>query len=514
VVGVLTSSPATPDYPFREDERPAMPGGPFVPRHSRGRKVGYAVTGLTIALLGTFANNLVSTNLAAIAGDYGLYQAEATWLTVAFTGMSASASLFVIKGRQQFGIDRIIKALLGLYLATALLQLLVPDFATAMLTRAANGLVTSTATAMAVYYVLEILPPRARPLAVVIVIGCSQISAPLARMVPVELLTEHINHGQHLFDVAVPLVELALILAWPLPPTPTSNVFERADVLTVALLLPALLLLVAVLGLGRVRWWVDTPWLGWLLVFAVPLLAGGILLELSRRRPALWIGWMTHGDMLRFAAVSFVERIALAEQSVGAVGLLSSAGLNNDQLHGLFGVVALAMLAGIATAALTLSQKTIPFQIVAALLIIGGAAWLDGFSGGETRIRELMLSQAMIGFGTTLFVGPALLFGILRVIEAGPQMLLSMVMVFGFTQNIGALTGNALLASLQYGFAQDHAQTLVAGLPDPVALAGVGGQATILATLDIFRLVAGVSVIAALFVAIAALRARFTERRS
>lgn len=491
-----------------------MPGGPFVPRHSRPRKIGYAVTGLAIALLGTFANNLVTTNLAPIAGDYDLYQAEAAWLTVAFTGMSASASLFVIKGRQQFGIDRIIKVLLGLYLATALIQLLLPDFATAMLTRAANGLVTSTATAMAVYYILEILPPKARPLAVVIVIGCSQISPPLARMVPVELLTENINQGQHLFDVAVPLIELALIVAWPLPPTPTSPVFERADVLTVALLLPALLLLVAVLGVGRARWWIDTPWLGWLLVFAVPLLAGGVLVELSRQRPALWIGWMTHGDMLRFAAVSFVERIALAEQSVGAVGLLSAAGLGNDQFHGLFAVVALAMLAGIATAALTLSQKTIPLQIVAALLMIGAAAWLDGFSGSETRIHQLLLSQAMIGFGTTLFVGPALLFGILRVMEAGPRMLLSMVMVFGFTQNIGALTGNALLASLQYGFAQDHMQMLTAGLPGPSGLATVGPQANILATLDIFRLVAAIAAISALLVTLATLRARFTERRT
>ena len=45
--------------------------------------------------------------------------------------------------------------------------------------------------------------------------------------------------------------------------------------------------------------------------------------------------------------------MALSEQSVGAVGFLQAMGLNNDQMHGLFAVVLLGCLIGIAVSALT-----------------------------------------------------------------------------------------------------------------------------------------------------------------
>jgi len=503
-----------PSYTFREDERPKVPGAPYFARHTRGRKIGYFCNGVLLALLGTFANNLVTANLQAVGGEYGLYSAEASWLTVAFTAMSASSALFVIKGRQQFGIERIIKTLLVGCVVAAALQLTAPCVATALLTRAVTGFTTSTGVAMAVYYVLEVLPAAKRLAAPVIILGCLQISTPLARLVPVELLTADSALGQRLMDLAVPLIELTLVLCWPLPPTPTTRVFEWADLLSVALLAPGLILLVTVLALGRVRWWSDTPWLGWFAVFAVPLLAVGVLVELGRRNPALWIGWMTHGDMLRLAAVAFFERIAVSEQTVGAVGLLSAAGLGNDQFHGLFAMVALGMVAGILTAVLTIGIQAIPFQVTAAMLAIGLAGWLDSFSGGETRMHELLFSQMLIGFGTTLFVGPALMFGISRMVQAGPQFLLSMIMVFSFTQNVGALTGNALLSSLEYGFAQSHAIAMLDGSGRIAADANfASAQATLLATLDVFRVVVVIALAGALFVVAAAIRAHLMKSR-
>ena len=113
---------ATQSWQFAQSEQPGMPGGPYVPAHPTSRKIGYVVVGVTIALLGTFGNALVSDNLNAVAGEYGLYPAEASWLTIAYAGMSASASLLVIKGRMQFGIDRVVKALLVFYAAAALLS--------------------------------------------------------------------------------------------------------------------------------------------------------------------------------------------------------------------------------------------------------------------------------------------------------------------------------------------------------------------------------------------------------
>ena len=514
-------SGADGDYQFAKNESPAMPGGPFTPSHPASRKAGYPATALALALFATFGNSLVSNNSSQVSGQLGLYSAEGTWLTVAYTGMSASASLFLIKGRQQFGIARIIKYLLAFYALASALELILPGFATAIIGRCANGLVTATGVALGVYYMLEVLPAAKRPAAIPIILGCVQMGGPLARLVPVELLTDHSNFGLHLINIAIPVIELAMILTWPLPPTPTYRVFEWQDVFTVLLLLPGLVLLVGVLALGRVHWWIDTPWLGWMLVFAIPLLALGVLYELSRARPALWIGWMSRGDMARFAAVAFFERIALAEQSYGAVGLLSDAGLNDDQLHGLFVVVLIAMLAGLVIVVATLSVKAIPFQIIGAMLLIAIAAWTDSFSNGNTRIHELLPTQAMVGLGTTLFVGPALLYGVLHVMKAGPQFLLSMIMIFSFTQNVGSLVGSALLSSYQYVHSQDHERVLAdsislanplvaarvksashaamaltpdAGASDAAGAASVGGpadeQANVLGFVDVFRLVA------------------------
>ena len=496
--------PAKPQYRFRKEERPAVPGGAYTPWHPLSRRAGYAFTALILSVLSTFGNGLVGDNLNYVAGGYGCDSAEAIWLNIAYTGMSASASLFVVKGRQQIGIEPIVQTLLSIYILAAAVELLFPSFATALVARCLNGLATSTGVAMATYMLLQVFPKKLQAAAVPIILGGAQLGPPLARLVPVELLVRNGNFGLHLINLAVPAVELALILIWPLPPALTAKVLSRLDILTVALLLPALVLLVGVLALGRTLWWTDTPWLGWMLAGAVLLAALGLVVELNRSRPTLWIKWMLRGDVLRFVIIAFVERIAVAEQSTGAVGLMSSAaGLNDDQLHGLFIAVIAAMVLGIVTAAGLLSIKAIPWMVTVALIMIAVGAGLDSLSNASTRPQDLLLSQAMIGFGTTLFVGPALLFGITRVLSSGPQYLVTMIMLFSFTQNIGSLAGSALIGSMQYVYSREASTVLSEDLRalDPQvqqqveANAGLvaeaeNQQANTIGYLDAFRVVA------------------------
>jgi hypothetical protein len=524
-------------YRFRESERPTMPGAPFMPPHPTARKVGYALIALTLSTFGTFANSLLTNNTAYVAGGFGLTSAEASWLSVAYLGLGASANLFVIKGRVQFGISRILKCGLALYAIAALLAVIEPGFWTAIFARAANGFITSTGVAMSIYYLLEVLPPKARPAAIPIVLGCVQMATPLARFIPVDVVTAYHNRGMHLIAMGVALVQIAMVTAWPLPPTPTQKTIEWRDGVTAALLLPALVLGVGVLGLGRVYWWTDTPWLGWMLICAVSLLAVGVLHEYRREQPMLSLGWIGRADVLRFVGIALIERITLAEQSFGAVGLLSAAGLNSDQFHGLFLVVVLAEIAGIVTAVVTLSEKAIPYQVIAALSFIAVAGWIDSFSNDLTRMPQLLMTQAFIGFGTTLFVGPALLFGVLRVLRTGPQYLVSMVMLFSFTQNAGSLAGTALVSSYQYAQQNEHmvvitgsldatntglarriaasAAALSASIVDPLARTANGvaavnraavSQGAILGYLDAFRLISAICVAAIVATLIATMR--------
>jgi len=224
-------------------------------------------------------------------------------------------------------------------------------------------------------------------------------------------------------------------------------------------------------------------------------------------------------------------RLALAEQTYGSVGLLTSAGLTNDQLRDLFAWVLLAMVLGLATTILTLTPARIPYLIISAALLIALGAWMDTHSTNVTRSPQLIWSQCLIGFGTMLFIGPALAFGFLRMLERGPSHLVTFIVLFSTTQNIGGLAGSALLGSYQVISTRNHAlalaeqavpadplvaariQTGVQGLSavitDPAGRATQGAgllsqalqrEATILAFNDVFRLVAVLALITALYV--------------
>ena len=329
-----------------------------------------------------------------------------------------------------------------------------------------------------------------------------------------------------------PLTDLYLRLAQALGRIGhPEEVFAPLDALTIPLATAGLLLLCQVIGQGRSLWWSDTPWLGVALALSIPLLTAAFLIETGRKNPLVHFEWIGSWGILRFAAVALVLRLALAEQTYGAVGLLTLGGLNNDQLRILFAMVAIAMIAGIIVAALTLSERRLPWQVLVAALIIAGGAWIDSDATNLTRPAQLMLSQAMIGFGTTLFVGPALLYGFLRMIRRGGDHLVSFVVTFSITQNVGGLMGSALLGSMQTIWARNAANilsadmlgsdpqtaarlssgaaTLAGALVDPAQRAGQGAgllgqamarEAAIIAFTDTFRLVAMLALAIALFI--------------
>jgi len=526
------SVPSNADtYQFSPEERAVLPGAPFAARHSGLRQTAYAGTALLIGVCSTFPNALVTVNVGTISGSLGLYIVEASWLPAIYVAMNATGNLTLIKARAQFGIPAVMYALLTGYSVAALLQLAFPSFASAIVIRAINGMTAAGLVTLTIYYLIEVFPRRLLPLAPIIGIGLAQLGTPLARLVPVELLAINSWRGLCLIELAVALGILALLLAFPLPPSQRTKAFEPLDLVTIGLIVPAMLLLCGVLGVGRVAWWTDTPWLGWALTAAVPLFAVAVLIEKHRARPLLQLGWLGSVDILRFAAVALLVRLALAEQTYGSVGLLTSGGLTNDQLHTLFVIVAVAMVLGTACAALTFSEGRLPWQVLIASLIIALGAWLDSGATNVTRPPQLYLSQALIGFGTTLYVGPALTYGLLRMLSRGADVFVSFVVLFSVTQNVGGLLGSAILGTYQYMQTHAHALALsehlfaadpnvvdrvrlgaaaIAGaVADPTQQSAQGAgllaramtqEATILAYNDVFRLVAFLALMSAVYV--------------
>jgi hypothetical protein len=529
----MTSAAASESYAFAPSERPLFPGSPYSPSHPFWHRVGYALIAVLTGITSNLVNSMVTVNLPNLAGSMGLYVAQVAWLPAVYVAFNATANLTLIRARIQFGIPQVMHFLLILYGAAVVYQLFLPSFPAALVTRAMCGMTMAALSTMTLYNLLQVFSAPTRPLALLIGISLPQLGLPLARLVPVEALALDGWRGLHLIELGLILAVMASSIALPIPPSDRSKAFEPFDAVTVGLLVPAFLLVGGVLGVGRYLWWTDTPWLGWALVVAVPLICAAILFEHFRARPLIQTRWVGTVDLMRFALIAFVVRIALAEQTYGSVGLLTLGGLINDQLHLLFVLVALAMIAGIVAAALTLKPERIPTQIMVASLCIALGAWMDTDVTNLTRPPQLIASQMLIAFGTTLFIGPSLLFGFIRVLQRGPDHLVTFIVLFSSTQNIGGLAGSALLGSWQFDRVRYYstllAQHLDAGDPivadrlragaaaisgvivDPAQRVAQGGallaqammrEANILAFADVFRAVAGIALANALYLAI------------
>lgn len=500
-------------YRFAPDERPLFPGGTFTPRHFGWRKAAFSLVAFVAGITGTFGNGLVNVNVPNIAGGLSLYAAEAAWFPVLYVAFNASANLLVVKARAQFGVQASTQPLLIAYALAALVQLIAPDFWTAAVTRAISGITGGCLVTIVIFNLLQVFPAKIRPLALAIGVNIGQLGPVFARIVPVEALGQNGWQALVLTELALALATLALLNLFPLPPSERHKAFERLDFVTIALAIPAYVLICGVLGTGRQHWWFDTPWLGWMLVAAIPLAATAITIERSRANPLLQMDWIGSKELLRFAAIAFVVRIALAEQTYGAVGLLTQSGLTNDQLRSLFAWVAVAMVAGTATMVLTLNPEKperLRYQALAAALIIALGAWLDTGSNNLTRPAQLVWSQALIGFGTCMFLGSALLFGFVKMMARGPAYLVSFLVLFSSSQNLGGLAGSAVLGTYQTVQARAHASALSEQLisSNPVVAdrlqAGlaplnqaVNREAAVLAFNDTFWLVTGIALLAA-----------------
>lgn len=534
---------AAGSYRFSPEERPVFPGAPYSPRHPASHRIVYAASALVMTMAGGLSNSLITVNLLTIGGNIGLYAGGASLLLAVYVAFNATANLLLVKARIQFGIPLSMHVLVGALVLLNLFAILVPSSATSLVARALSGIVAGGLTTLTLYNLFQVFPLAHRPKALIIGFSLPQLSVPVARLFPVDAIAFNHWQGLHLVEAATGLAAWTMLMLMPLPPTERSKAFEPLDAVTIALAIPAMLLISIVLAEGRLLWWTDAPQLGWALAAALPLLAALIFLEDRRARPLLWVRWYAKRDIAVFALIVLVVRIALAEQTYGAVGLLALHGLTNDQLHPLFLAVLAAMLAGTAIAALLARPDRLLWLAAAAAALIALGAWLDTHLTTDSRPQQLFVSQSLLGFGSSLFLGPALLFGLARMLREGSNYLVSFVVMFSTVQNLGGLFGSAVLGSIQTARARVHAEALAdalsladpavvarlqqgAGavareLPDPAVRAAEGSaalgqalqlQANVLAFNDTFRVVALIALVTAVVLAGLAVHARLARQ--
>ncbi|RMM63972.1 Permease of the major facilitator superfamily [Pseudomonas savastanoi pv. glycinea] len=453
-------------------ERPTMPGSPSTPLHSDARRWAFALVGVIVALTGGLGNALVVANLPYLQGALGATSQDIAWLPAAYIMTNVSMNLLLVKFRQQFGLRAFTELFLVLYALVTLAHLFVNDIDSAIAVRAAHGMVGAALSTLGLYYMIQAFPQKWRLKALVLGLGTAQLATPLARLVSEDLLQIAQWRGLYLFELGMALFSLGCVLLLKLPPGDRFKAFEKLDFLTFGLLAGGFALLCAVLSLGRIEWWLEAQWIGLASAASIVLICAGLAIEHNRSNPLLITRWLGSGAILRLGLAVILFRVVLSEQSVGAVGFLQALNMGSQQLHTLYMVMLLGSVAGLAVSALTINPAHLIKPLLISLAMMAVGAWMDSHSTNLTRQSNMYLSQFLLAFGGTFFLGPTLVLGISGVL-ANPRNMVSFSVLFGITQNIGGLIGSAALGTFQIVREKFHSSHIVEHLTliDPLVQA-------------------------------------------
>lgn len=446
-------------YVFKPHERPIMPGSPASPDHPVGRKVGYFVIGLYLAIVGGFQNGLLIANLTVLQGHLDLTPADAGWVTVSYNMTNACMSILLYKSRQQFGIQRFVRATMIVLLIANFVQLFDAGYRMELVARGVSGIAASGLSTLAAFYMMQGLPAKMRIAGFLLGIGLGQVAIPLARAISPLLLADGDIGNLFVLQFALSLVAVGAVNILQLPPGETIRSFEKLDLITFPILAVGVGLLCAFLVQGRIIWW-STPWLGGALAASVVLIGTAFLIEHYRRNPMLHTRWIGSRNLTKFALTGALVRVLTSEQNFGASGLLSATGLVNDQLVTYYAVLSFATLMGAVLSIARLDPTDLRRPILVALAVITVGAFLDTHSGLRTGPVNLYFSQGAIAFAAVYVMGPLLLEGLLRAISRGPAYMVSFLAVFSLSQTIGGLAGVAALSAFHTLRTKAHLMTL------------------------------------------------------
>jgi MFS family permease len=430
-------------------EKPTLMGSPATPDHHWRLRLAYGAIGVLVAITGGLGAGVVTANIQSLAGNLGVTTTEAAWLPVVYVMTNACMNLILVKFRQQYGLQPFARIMLGVFVIVAIGNVFASTFQSELLTRAVAGICGAGMSSLGFLYLIQAFPAAHRLKGLVIGIGLSSFALPIARIASSTLLDLAGWEGLYLSELGLALLSLACVFSLRLPPSQRMDVYRPLDFLTFALFAPGIALLCAVLGLGRLVWWTEAAWIGWALIGSIVLLGTAFVIEYYRKQPLIDLKWLGGGDLIRLLLAILLIRIVLSEQTSGSVGFLQQMGLGLDQLHALFWVILVAMMAGTATSALSLNMAKLYKPIAIALALIAIGTFIDSHATSLTRPVNLFFSQALLAFASALFIGPALMIGITQVLIKGPQYLVSFIVTFSVVQNVGGLAGSALVGTVE-----------------------------------------------------------------
>lgn len=411
--------------------------------------LAYMGAAVMLALSQGLGQGFVSANIPQIAGDLGTTTTQASWLMAAYMIPRASLPLLLIKIRTQYGLRRFAEVGIIAYVVVAFASVWISDFRSAVVVQALSGAAAAPLSTLAFMYMLEPLSPQWKMRLGLPAAMAVMMSGPvLARVVSPALIGDGGLTGIHLTALGMAMVSLMLVFRLPLRPVPHMKVIQPLDFASFGLIGFGFAGLTIGFVMGPIHFWTDAPWIGALLAASVASLALAVAVELNRAAPLLDIRWLVSPAMLHLTATLFLFRLILSEQGAGAPRMFQTLGVAPAQMTGLFAVIVAASLLGGLACVAWMRPDRVPALHLAALLLIALGAFMDAHATIDTRPRQMIVSQAMIGFAGMLFLPPAMMAGLMSALARGPQYLLSFVIVFISTQSLGGVLGSGLFTTL------------------------------------------------------------------
>ena len=441
------------------------------------RALGYMLASVTLAMTQQIGQNIVNTNVYQIQGDLGATVAETNWLVAAYMAPNVSLSIALIKIRMQYGLRNFAEISIAGLLLAAVLNFFVHDLQSAVAVRFMSGIAASPMSSLAFFYMIEPMQPQRKLTAgLSLALTNSTLGIPVTRLISPHLLDIAGFHGLTLFEMGLAMVAFGFVYALPLTTPPRVKWIGPVDIVSYLLIAIGFGSIAVALSLGRVYWWFEAPWLGWLFAVAIICLTLAGITELHRKSPLVDIRWLTSPTTLHFAGALLTMRLVLAEQTVGASNFFQALGLQNEQTVPLYGIILCAILAGGITCAALLRPGREIWFYGSALACVALGAWLDSGATSLTRPHDIRLSQMLVAYGSALFLPAAMAQGMGAAIARGPLYILSFITVFLFTQSIGGLLGSAVFGTFITLRTSFHYNVLAErfSLSDPIVAQRIG----------------------------------------
>jgi len=429
-------------------QEPAAPPAP-APGKPLLQALPYIAASIIFALTQGLGQGFVSVNIPQIAGDLGITTTDASWLMAAYMIPRATLPVLLIKIRTQFGLRRFAEVGIVAYLLVSVSALWIFDLRSAIVVQALSGIASAPLSTLAFLYMLEPLSQQWKMrLGLPMALAFISVGPLLARVISPDLIGDGGLTWVHLVALGLAMVALALVFRLPLTPVPHMKVIQGVDFVSFGLLTIGFGGLIIGCIMGPIHWWTAEAWIGWLMAAAVLALTLVVIVELNRKAPLFDVRWLTSPEIVHLTITLLLFRLILSEQSAGAPRMFQVLGVAPSQMTGLFAVIcAASLLGGLACLGWMKPGRTPQFHLVALALIATGA-FMDMHSTVDTRPAQMVVSQALIGFASMLFMPPAMMAGLGAAMRKGPNYILSFVIVFLSTQSIGGVIGSGAFTSL------------------------------------------------------------------